>query len=102
MSYYAMFQAARAVLLLVTGTSPKRHASVINQFGLLAKDRSTELRLASNDLNKMQSRRIRADYNETAQITAGDASNALHKTEAFLNLCAKEFGFPRGSSRVEG
>lgn len=96
LAYYAMFQAARAVLVSMSGTSPKKHAGVINQFGLLAKDRSAELRLAGDDLNKVQARRLRADYNETAHISPDDAKDAFRKAEDFLDLCASEFGFPRG------
>ena len=43
-SHYAMFHAARAVLFKATGDAPKRHDSVIQQFGLLARDLDEAMR----------------------------------------------------------
>jgi uncharacterized protein (UPF0332 family) len=90
-----MFHAARAVLLRETGSAPKKHGSVVGQFGLLTKDRSEALRRASADLNWIEERRILADYSDTVRMTTEDAVGALRKAQAFLDLCAREFGFPR-------
>jgi uncharacterized protein (UPF0332 family) len=49
-AYYAMFHAARAVLLRSTGSTPKKHSSVVGQFGYLVRDRSTALKQAGHDL----------------------------------------------------
>ena len=43
-SYYAMFHAARPALLRITGSAPKKHSSVIGQFGLNMKDRGEVFR----------------------------------------------------------
>lgn len=91
-AYYAMFYAARAVLLR-QGSAPKTHASVVGQFGLLAKARGLEWKNAGRDLREVEDRRIRADYRLGLTITAEDARDALTKAQAFLDLCAREFGF---------
>ena len=101
-AYYAMFHAARAVLLQVNGTAPKKHASVVEQFGFLAKDRGGALRTAGRDLAKAQRRRIKAAYEVTAQISVDDAKDTARIAEAFLAICAREFGFPRGKVPDDG
>ena len=45
-SYYAMFHAAGAVLFQVAGDAPKRHDTVIQRFGLLARDLDEAMRAA--------------------------------------------------------
>jgi hypothetical protein len=76
------------------GTAPKKHGSVITQFGLVARDRGVEFRRIGENLKKGQARRVRADYSETVRITAEDARDALNKAAEFLDRCALEFGFP--------
>lgn len=102
LAYHAMFHAVRAVLLREEGASPKKHASVIRQFGLFVKDRALEFRRAGKDLSDIQERRIKADYGETMRISAADADDAFRKAKAFLDLCASKFGFPRSELSRDG
>ncbi len=84
----------RAALLRQGGSAPKKHASVVGQFGLFVKNHGLEWRRAGENIRDIQDRRIRADYKEEARISAEDAQDALRKAKAFLDLCSKEFGFP--------
>lgn len=95
MAYYAMFHAARAVLLRSNGTAPKKHASVKGQFSHLAQSRDNTLRDAAHSLNKAEEKRIIADYRDSERVSADDAREALNRAVNFLDLCAKEFRFPR-------
>jgi uncharacterized protein (UPF0332 family) len=90
-----MFHAARAVLLRAMGSAPKKHGSVIGQFGQFVRERSTTLKGAAHDFNEVEESRVIADYDEVQIISAERARDALARAEAFLDLCAREFGFPR-------
>lgn len=94
-AYYAMFHAARAVLLKTTGSTPKKHSSVIRMFGEQVREKTEPLRASGQDLNSIEARRIRADYRETVIISSEDAKDALARAVAFLEVCATEFDFPR-------
>lgn len=99
-AYYAMFHAARAVLLRVNGAAPKTHASVIRQFGLLAQTSSDELKGVARDLNRVEGSRIIADYSQVKRLSPTDARDAVEKAQRFLETCASEHGFPRVSRRA--
>jgi uncharacterized protein (UPF0332 family) len=101
-AYYSMFHAARAALLRATGSAPKKHSSVIEQFGLLVRGRSDALRQAAHDLNKLEDSRIIADYGQVKRLSADEALDALNRARAFLGLCAAEFGFPRAGAASNG
>lgn len=98
-SYYAMFHAARAVLLRRSGSAPKKHGIVVEQFGFLVKDDRPELRAAASDLGKAQERRIRGDYKDTATIASKTAEDTLRMAVSFLQTCAAEFEFVREKAR---
>jgi uncharacterized protein (UPF0332 family) len=89
-----MFHAARAALLHISGTAPKKHGNVVGQFGLAMKDRGETLRRAGDDLKNVYSLRLRADYDDTDVISVEKASQSVLKARAFLDLCAQHFGFP--------
>lgn len=101
-AYYAMFHAALAVLLRESGSFPKKHDSVIRQFSFLVKDLGSAHRQAAEDLNDVKDLRIEADYSQERYVSPTDARRALEKTTAFLDLCAKEFGFPRARESGNG
>jgi len=94
-SYYAMFHAARACLLKEKGTAPKKHDSVIREFGRLASMGDERLRQCGRDLNAAYDARIKADYSDVPGTTADAARAALRKASAFLEHCAAAFGFDR-------
>jgi len=100
-AYYAMFHAARAVLLKTAGSTPKKHSSVIRMFGEQVRERSQALRASGEDLNSIEARRIRADYRETVIISSDDAKDALARAADFLEICAAEFGFPRNEPAAD-
>jgi uncharacterized protein (UPF0332 family) len=92
-AYYAVFHAARACLLRCTGSAPKKHASVVRQFGLLVKDRPPVVQ-AGRDLNWLRVMRRTADYSDGAVLSAEQAARSVETAASFLALCAAEFGFP--------
>lgn len=101
-AYYAMFHAARAVLLHTSGTAPKKHGNVVGQFGLAIKDRGEILRRAGDDLKSVYSLRLRADYDVLSFVTGESAGQSVKQARAFIELCAREFGFPRQRGRDNG
>ncbi len=101
-AYYAMFHAARAVLLRATGSAPKKHSSVIAQFGLLVRNRPEALKRAARDLNKLEDSRIIADYAQVRRLSTAEAYDALSKAQECLELCAAEFGFARTEGSGHG
>jgi uncharacterized protein (UPF0332 family) len=97
-SYYAMFHAARAVLFHATGSAPKRHDGVIQQFGLLVRDMDDALRAAGKAFNEVKDERTAADYDETIVPSPGEAREALMAAEKFLAICGVRYGFRPSSS----
>lgn len=86
-SYYAMFDAAHAALLvagvIVPEASPKTHRSLIASFGLnLVKTGMFEAAQGSA-LNKVERLRKLADYTDEA-VTAEDATWAVEQAAAFV------------------
>lgn len=94
-SYYAMFHAARACLLRERKTAPKKHSSVVQQFGLLVKDRDESMRAAGRVLRVAKDLRIEADYANEGFVTVQQAAATRMAAVEFLELCAKTFGFAR-------
>lgn len=99
-AYYSMFHAARAVLLRQAGSAPKKHGSVVGQFGLLAKSGTPELKAAASDLRKAQDQRILGDYGNAGDLTVQTATETRQKAVAFLDLCSREFSFAREEKRI--
>src|SRR6202012_4800606 len=64
-AYYAMFHAARAVLVQVDGLgAPTKHHAVVGRFGQLAKlANDAQLMAAGRLINGAQNDRLRSDYN---------------------------------------
>lgn len=96
-SYYAMFHAALAAILINTVSPPKKHDSVKRQFGDLVKDRGVAFRDAASALSSMLKQRIKADYEADPSLTEEQARAAVITAQAFLDLCSREFGFPRSA-----
>lgn len=91
-SYYAMFHAARAVLFQAAGRAPKRHDAVIQQFGLLVRDRNDALRSAGKAFNEVKDERTAADYDETIVPSPDDAKQAQRTAGNFLAICGTGYG----------
>lgn len=92
-SYYAMFHAARAVLFRATGDAPHRHDRVIQQFGLLVRDRDGGLRAAGKAFNEIKDERTAADYDATMSPSADEARDAVAAADLFLAVCGAFFQF---------
>ncbi len=98
-SYYAMFHAARAVLFNAAGGAPKRHDSVIQQFGLLARDLDEAMRAAGRAFNAAKDDRNAADYDEAALSSPEDARESLRSARDFLTVCQARHRFGPTMSR---
>ena len=94
-AYDAMFHAALAAILRDAVSRPKKHDSVKRQFGDLVKDRGTVFPEAASSLGAMLGQRIKADDEADPRLTEAQARAAVVTAQAFLELCAREFGFSR-------
>jgi uncharacterized protein (UPF0332 family) len=89
-SYYAMFHAAPAVLFKATGDAPKRHDSIIRQFGLPARDLDEAMRASGWALNVAKDDRNAADYDEAVLSSPEDARGLARD---FLAICDTRHAF---------
>ena len=92
-SYYAIFQAARALLAL-EGTESRKHSGVISLFNrLFVKTGKVGKRLGAIVKDARRSREM-ADYTELAEFSREDADGQIADAEAFIRevetLIAKE------------
>lgn len=79
-SYYAMFNASKA-LLLTEDSSPKTHEGVASEMGKLFRDRIDRELLS--DLSRLQEVREKSDYTNY-QPSRNEAEEALETAERFL------------------
>ena len=94
-SYYAIFQAARALLAL-EGTESRKHSGVISLFSRhFVKTGKVTKRLGVIVKDARRSREM-ADYTELAEFSREDAEGQIADAEAFVRevetLIAKESG----------
>ncbi len=87
--YYAMFHMAFAVLLARTGKAYFKHASVIGQFGALAKTLDDTARAAARDFNAAFDSRTLADYGVVRTELAAHARRVQHDAARFVPLCRR-------------
>ena len=92
-SYYAMFHAARAVLIRTAGSAPKRHDRVIQEFGRTVGNLDAALREAGRSFNQAKDERTSADYDDTSAPSPDEAREMLRIASAFLDACAAHFRF---------
>lgn len=90
---YAMFHAARAVLLRATGAAARKHDRVVTAFGRMVRDGDESLRRYGRWLNVMKDGRTAADYTEDFDPAGDEARRAMQLARDFLASCAAEFGF---------
>lgn len=83
-AYYAMYNAATAVLLAHQGTIPKTHASIVGQFGLLVKDMPGRGRDHGRALREGFELRLLADYDAGATGLADRARASLEAAAALV------------------
>ena len=76
-----------------TGDAPKRHDSVIQQFGLLARDLDEAMRAAGRAFNAAKDDRNAADYDEAAHSSPEDARESLRSAHDFLTVRDERHGF---------
>jgi uncharacterized protein (UPF0332 family) len=95
-AYYAMFHAARAVLVQAEGASaPTTHKMVVSRFGYLAKQANdAALTEAGRMLATGLQRRLRSDYDTDHPVPPAEATAAVKEARRFLETCARLHGFP--------
>ena len=87
-AYYAMYNAAAAVLLARQGTIPKTHGSIVGQFGLLVKDMPGKARDHGRALREGFELRLLADYDAGATGLAERAITSLDAAGSFVTFAA--------------
>ena len=85
-SYYAMLHAAAAVLMDRTGRAPKSHGSVIGQFSQQVSS-TDQGRAFGRALNRANSRRFVADYDDETIPTAESATELRAQAADFVAYC---------------
>jgi uncharacterized protein (UPF0332 family) len=80
-SYYAMFNAAKA-LLLTEDSSPKTHEGVASEMGKLFRDKMDRELLS--DLSRLQEVREKSDYTNY-QPTKDETEEAIETAEEFIS-----------------
>jgi uncharacterized protein (UPF0332 family) len=95
-AYYAMYHAARAVLVQAHGLgAPVKHSAVVGRFGQLAKQAdNAELMAAGRLINEMQEERLLSDYSAGRRPPPEDAAAAVRDARSFLEACSRHHGFP--------
>ncbi|HTW70633.1 MAG TPA: HEPN domain-containing protein [Acetobacteraceae bacterium] len=94
-AYYAMYHAARAVLIQAHGRqAPLKHSVVVGWFGRLAKDASNaDLMSAGRLINEMQEERLLSDYRAGRRPPPTDAEAAVRDARQFVEICAVHYSF---------
>ena len=95
-AYYAMYHAARAVLIRAYGLrAPTKHSVVVGRFGQLAKQAgNADLMAAGRLINEMQEERLLSDYAAGRRPPSADAAAAVRDARSFLEACARHHGLP--------
>lgn len=83
-AYYAMYNAATAVLLVLQGTIPKTHSSIVGQFGLLVRDMPGRARDHGRALREGFELRLLIDYDAGATGLAERAHASLDAASSFV------------------
>jgi uncharacterized protein (UPF0332 family) len=95
-AYYAMYHAARAVLIQVHGRqAPLKHGVVVGWFGGLAKQAGhADLMSAGRLINDMKEERLLSDYGTGRRPPPADAEAAVRDARQFVETCASHYAFP--------
>jgi uncharacterized protein (UPF0332 family) len=85
-AYYAMYNAATAVLLAREGEYPKTHGSLVGRFGLLVKDLPGKARDHGRALREAYELRLLADYDAGASGLGDRARSSLAASKSFIRF----------------
>jgi uncharacterized protein (UPF0332 family) len=85
-AYYAMYNAATAVLLARDGEYPKTHAALVSRFGLIVKDMPETARGHGRALREAYELRLLADYDAGASGLADRARASLATAGMFIKF----------------
>ena len=91
-SYYAMYYAARAMLMGAGADIPKTHSALIGTFSRRFVESGLLPRQLGRDLNKIEEQRRYVDYIADEEIPLDVASEVLDKATAFVNAVAAHLG----------
>ena len=83
-AYYAMFHAAKALLIL-RSIYPKTHAGVVSQFGLQFVNEGLIEEFYAKSLTKAQTKREKADYDIYYESSEEEAESLIEDAEKFLD-----------------
>ena len=97
-AYYTMYHAATAVLLERQGTYPKKHSSIVGQFGLLVKEMPDKAREQGRALRESFELRLLADYDAGATGLAERARASLAAAASFVAFATSLIDKPRPRS----
>lgn len=84
-AYYAMFHAAKAVLLL-TDVKPKTHVGVIKEFGLEFVSEGYVDELLGKSFSAARENREFADYDIHVEITEEEAKETINNAKSFVEV----------------
>lgn len=87
-SYYAMFNAARA-LLLAKNIKARTHRGVMSEFNRVYVHDGLVPQEFGGDLSNALSQRMKADYESAFRVTEDDADWVLERADAFVSLAEK-------------
>jgi uncharacterized protein (UPF0332 family) len=85
-SYYAMLHAAAALVIERTGHAPKSHGAVIGQFSQQVSS-TDEGRVFGRALNRANTRRFVADYDDETIPSAASAAELRDLASQFVAYC---------------
>lgn len=91
-SYYAMYYAARAMLMGAGADIPKTHSALIGTFSRRFVESGQLPRQLGRDFNKIEEQRRYVDYITDEEIPLDVASEVLDKATAFVNAVAAHLG----------
>ena len=87
-TYYAMYYAARAMLMNAGADVPKTHSALIGDFSRRFVESGLLTRQLGRDFNKVEEQRRYADYIADEDIPLDVASELLDKAVAFVDAIA--------------
>lgn len=97
-SYYAMYYAARAMLLNVGADVPKTHSALIGEFSRRFVVAGPLAKQLGRNFNKIEEQRRYVDYIADEEIPLDVALEILEQATAFVDSAAASLNFDTNSS----